>query len=508
MSYLSRNRRDFIKSSALVCAATALFPGKILGADSFMTKHSSDFGPMPAPAPDWLRNAVIAEIPTRGFNVSDYKNLRNWKSPYGDTTYRSIAAQLDYLKGMGFTVLCLYSVYNCSPRTNLYALRYTEPNPDMGTLEDVKYLINQAHARGMYVMSNTNHYGVTLDSPLLTEHPAWFLPHDQQISGQRVFDLNNDEARAYIIETHAWWCTDVGLDGWRIDLGSNTFRRSIWGEVMRKCAAKGKRIVLAPENRPLVGYIQGSGRHGHPPILDLENSGLLTASPSDPYRRDEISGHNIGERADPIKCTANNSPHPGPREGGFKVKGSRFIYGHNSRFAPMVPWMLVGETFNATHLALPALDYTPKLLHTYLDWTEVDTYKDVVEDFRKIGQIRAENQDLFHNNIAETKLINVPCTSTPSSPVKPYVRYLVGKKAGVVIGNDSVTEDVIFTLQIPLGALGLDGGPDVSVTDCWTNTTKRVPIRELSQYAVTVPKDRSAGGGVRVLLITADTGLL
>jgi len=75
-----------------------------------------------------------------------------------------------------------------------------------------------------------------------------------------------------------------------------------------------------------------------------------------------------------------------------------------------------------------------------------------------------------------------------------------------VIGNDSVTDDVTFTLQIPLGTLGLDSGTHLAVTDCWTNTTKRVPIQELSQYSVTVPKDHSAGGGVRVLLIAPDPG--
>ena len=63
----------------------------------------ANFGPipypaLPYPAPDWLRHAVIIEVPTRGFNVSDYKNPKKWKSPYGDTTYKSIAARLDFLK--------------------------------------------------------------------------------------------------------------------------------------------------------------------------------------------------------------------------------------------------------------------------------------------------------------------------------------------------------------------------------------------------------------------------
>jgi len=250
---ISFNRRQFIKGTVYSCAACVFFTGSELWAESFMDKP--DFGPMPYPAPDWMRNAVISEVPTRGFNVSDYKNPKNWKSPYGDTTYKSIAAKLDFLKDMGINVLCLYSVYNCTPTTNLFALRYTEPNPDMGTLADVKELINQAHARGMHVISNTNHYGVARNSPLLAEHPAWFLPASQLKFSQRVFDLNNAEARAYVIDTHVWWCTEVGLDGWRIDCASAfAFKKSVWSEIVTRCANKGKRILLASEGKRLIGY--------------------------------------------------------------------------------------------------------------------------------------------------------------------------------------------------------------------------------------------------------------
>jgi pullulanase/glycogen debranching enzyme len=501
----SFDRRQFIKGSVFSCAACVFFSGSDLWAESFIDQ--ADFGPMPYPAPDWLRNAVIIEVPTRGFNVSDYKNPKNWKHPHGDTTYKAIAAKLDFLRDMGVNVLCLYSIYNCTPQTNLYALRYTEPNPDMGSLEDVKELINQAHARGMQVMSNTNHYGAAWTSPLAAEHPAWFLPSSQQRYGQRVFDLDNTEARAHIIDTHVWWCAEVGLDGWRIDCASEfSFKKSVWSEIVTRCADKGKRIVLATEGRRLVGYIQGSGLFGYAPIFDMENHcPLPSATANDPYRCKEISGHNVGEPSDKSGCCAYNSNSTGScgREGCYRVKGSRFIYGHNSMFAHMVPWMLPGEVFNATHLALPVANFSPKMLHSWLDWTEGDSQQAVVEDFRKINKIREEHKDIFHNNMYETKLINVPCTSTPSSPVKPYARYISGKKAGIVIGNSSTTEDVTFKLEIPLAAMGMDGLSELELTDCWANTTKRIAKMTLNNHSILVPKDKTTGGGVRVLIIAA-----
>ena len=168
----------------------------------------------------------------------------------------------------------------------------------------------------------------------------------------------------------------------------------------------------------------------------------------------------------------------------------------------MVPWMLSGESFDATHLALPGKKYDPKMLHSWLDWTDVDREKDVVEDFRKIASIRMQNTDIFHNNIHDTKLINVPYNANPQSPVKPYVRYISGKKACIVIGNNSPEDDVNFTVQLPLGTMGMGSVNALNVTDPWAGTTAKVAAAEFRNYSILVPKDNSPGGGVRVLIVT------
>jgi hypothetical protein len=298
------DRRRFVQLAAMSGAAIGLGSSAV-GQESFLAP--ADFGPLPVPAPDWLRNAVIAEIPTRGFNVSDYKDPGKWKSRFGDTTYQSIGARLSYLRDMGFNVICLYSIYHCTQETNLFALRYDTANPDMGTLDDAQALIHQAHVRGMSVMSNTNHYGVDKTSPLLQEHPAWFLPESNLLYSQRLFNLGNPEARAYLVGSHVSWCTSLGLDGWRIDSAGHIFKRSLWSEIAELCVKKGKRIMIATENRPLTGYIQGAGLHGSPPSLDMQSSVGHSATAADPYRLGEVSSHNVGEPNDPNKCCAFNS---------------------------------------------------------------------------------------------------------------------------------------------------------------------------------------------------------
>jgi len=43
---------------------------------------------------------------------------------------------------------------------------------------------------------------------------------------------------------------------------------------------------------------------------------------------------------------------------------------------------------------------------------------------------------------------------------------------------------------------------ELYVTDCWTSTTKKMKRSALDNYSVLVPKDKSKGGGVRIIIIS------
>ena len=247
-------------------------PDKQQITDSFMDYGDpSEFQDPAYPAPDWLRNAVIVEIPIRAFNHPDYNNPQNWENKAGNASYLSVIERLDFLKEMGVNVICLYTIYYHTPGTNLYALRHHESDPTLGTVEDIKTLINIAHEKGFKVISNTNAYGVAWDSPMINEHPDWFLSEEYDLFGQRVFDVNNPEVVDYIIDTHVWWCTEVGLDGWRIDVAGRTYRKYIWDPILKKCASEGKHILLATENCHLDSHIRGAGWRSFQVSPDMED---------------------------------------------------------------------------------------------------------------------------------------------------------------------------------------------------------------------------------------------
>ena len=100
-----------------------------------------------------------------------------------------------------------------------------------------------------------------------------------------------------------------------------------------------------------------------------------------------------------------------------------------------------------------------------------------------------------------TKLINVPCKGKPGVKAKPYARFISGKKAIVIVGNESTTDDIAFTLIMPLARFGMGDAGALRVTDLWTGDRQVLNKGQLSEYQVKVPKDKSPNGGVRAIKI-------
>jgi hypothetical protein len=467
------------------------------------------------PGPDWLRHAVIAEIPIRAFNLKNYNDTSSWGNKYGDASYESVVDKLQFLNKMGINTICLYSIYHHTPGTNLYAIRHHEASSDLGTLEDIKALVDAAHELEMHVISNTNHYGCDQSSPMISEHPDWFLPEEIDLYGQRVFDLRNPEVIMYIIDTHTWWCTDIGLDGWRIDIAHETYRKYIWDSVLQKCYDSGKQILLATEGAHLEGHIRGAGWGSFPVSSDISNvqkgwngfevpygtlKGYKNSTAEDPYRVKDISSHNSK-----VPYPYNYDTAKYSREGAYQIKGSNFLFAHNLMFAPLVPWMMFGELINATHLAVPGvMDHKlrGKLLHAYIDWDDLAAHEEVIKDFGKIAKIRQDYPEIIHNSLYESQLINIPHTSADTTNVVPYARFNYGKTAIIIVGNNKTEKNVTFELNIPVKEFGFKRNQQFAITDAWTGIKTLTSARKLSKYIVEVPRDKSPGGGLRVLLIT------
>jgi maltose alpha-D-glucosyltransferase / alpha-amylase len=98
-----------------------------------------------APDPQWYREAVIYEIPIRAFCDSSGDGI-------GDLP--GLTSKLDYLTDLGVTAIWLLPFYPSPMRDGGYDIAdYTSVDPVLGTVEDFRGLLAEAHARGIRVIT-------------------------------------------------------------------------------------------------------------------------------------------------------------------------------------------------------------------------------------------------------------------------------------------------------------------------------------------------------------------
>ncbi|AKK03645.1 maltose alpha-D-glucosyltransferase [Corynebacterium epidermidicanis] len=219
--------------------------------------NSEDFRtPAPAPGeqpwersqPEWYKQAVFYEVLVRAF--ADENN-----DGVGDL--RGLTGKLDYLQWLGVDCLWIPPFYDSPLKDGGYDIRnFREILPEFGTVDDFVELVDQAHQRGIRIITDLvmNHtsdqhpwfvesrrdpegpYGdfyVWNDTPELyqeariifidTEESNWtFDPVRGQYYWHRFFshqpDLNYDNpaVQEAMLDAMRFWL-DLGLDGFRLD---------------------------------------------------------------------------------------------------------------------------------------------------------------------------------------------------------------------------------------------------------------------------------------------------
>ena len=169
--------------------------------------------------PEWVAHAIIYEV-----------NVRNF-TPEG--SFRAFEKHLPRLQQMGIGIVWLMPVHPIGeverkgPLGSPYAVRdYFAVNPEFGTLDDLRHLVQAAHALGMKVILDWVANHTSRDNALIAEHPDWYQ-HDA--AGQLIppvadwtdvvaLDYRNREMRRYMIKALTWWIREADIDGYRCDV--------------------------------------------------------------------------------------------------------------------------------------------------------------------------------------------------------------------------------------------------------------------------------------------------
>lgn len=201
--------------------------------------------------PAWASNSTIYEVNLRQYSASG--------------TFRDFEKELPRLKAMGVDILWFMPIHPIGLKErkgslgSYYAVQdYTAVNPEHGTLDDFKHLVDQIHQSGMHVIIDWVANHTSADSRWSVEHPEYFT---KDANGKfvppvadwsDVIDLNFDHKpmRTDMINAMKFWVQQTGIDGFRCDV-AEMVPTSFWVEATRELKKiKPEIFMLAEGEKP------------------------------------------------------------------------------------------------------------------------------------------------------------------------------------------------------------------------------------------------------------------
>ena len=201
-------------------------------------KNENDF--------DWDEAVVYFMMTDRFFDGNESNNTASGTDTYGDNPglyhggdFAGVTAKLDYLQDLGVNTIWLTPIvenvkgvavtdegkedvpYNAAYH-GYWASDFTKLNPTMGTTEEFKTMISEAHKRGMRIMVDivVNHAGYGTESTfadMLRDKSVSEGDIKSWQSGLPDFATENADVRAKLVEWQTSWMKNYGVDYFRVD---------------------------------------------------------------------------------------------------------------------------------------------------------------------------------------------------------------------------------------------------------------------------------------------------
>lgn len=212
--------------------------------------------------PQWLRSAVIYHVFVDRFAPAPGND---WLKPddlngIRGGTLAGLTDRLDHIADLGATAIWLSPVFPSPTHHGYDATDYASVEPRLGTEDDLRTLINSAHARGLKVLLDFVANHVSSEHPAFLEarsNPSspkrdWFTFHEDGsyrsffgVESMPQVAVDRDNAASYLIDAATYWL-ERGVDGYRLDY-ANGPSHAFWSRFRKALRAVKSDVALIGE---------------------------------------------------------------------------------------------------------------------------------------------------------------------------------------------------------------------------------------------------------------------
>ena len=206
-------------------------------------------------APAWAMDKVVYQIFPASFAPTGPVDARRWYGPLDHRvnpggTLRGIIDHLGHLHKLGVDVLYMTPVFKANTPHRYDTVDYFTVDPSLGTKEELRELVDSAHALGIRVLLDGvfNHtsqkffaFADILEKKERSEYLDWYFiegfplrmawgekPNFKTFSyygGMPKLNLRDPAVEAYFINVGLYWIRECGIDGWRLDVADEVGHR-------------------------------------------------------------------------------------------------------------------------------------------------------------------------------------------------------------------------------------------------------------------------------------------